>query len=73
MKVSNTVLECLYCGCKETIPDKATARSFMIAFNKFKRVHDWKCESEGKSKARVEQFRSDVNKEVLKAMRGAVE
>jgi len=46
-------LECQWCGEKMVIQDKKTTRSFNIAFNKFKRIHDWNCESKGKADERV--------------------
>lgn len=53
--IEGVILSCKYCGEVLRVPKKASARSFMITFNKFKRVHDWECEANAKAKQKVNQ------------------
>ena len=41
-------IECEWCGQKIVISKKKSTRSFMIEFNKQKRIHDWRCAPRGK-------------------------
>ena len=61
-------LECKWCGEKMTIPTKKTTRSFNIAFNKFKRIHDWDCESKGKADEHVKSAKKKAKNVVDDAL-----
>ena len=61
-------LECKWCGEKMTIQQKKTTRSFNIAFNKFKRVHDWRCEQRGKAKEKVDKAVKTADDAIKKMM-----
>lgn len=62
----SAILECKWCGEKMTIPTKKTTRSFNIVFNKFKRKHDWNCESNGLAKQKIEEAKKVVSDSLIK-------
>jgi len=61
-------IECKWCGTKVDISEKATTRSFNIALNKLKRIHDWNCESKGKAKERIDETKAIANDAIKKMM-----
>ena len=67
MNVSDKI-SCPWCGFKMSIPEKSTTRSFMIAFNRLRREHDYKCEIEGKVKLRIKAELEDANEKSVNAI-----
>ena len=53
MEIQGAILICPHCGTKKLIEHKKSSRSFMIAYNRFKRYHDWQCETKSKVEAAV--------------------
>ncbi len=66
--IVSAVIECKWCGYKTTIPTKKTTRSFNIAFNKLKRVHDWDCETQGKVREKVDKAKKSASDAIEKIM-----
>lgn len=64
-------IKCEYCGEEVSIPEKKTTRSFMIAFNKQKRKHDWNCQiahEREQTKQNIQVSKSVANDAVAKMM-----
>lgn len=54
-------IKCKWCGEEITITEKKTTRSFNIALNRLKRIHDWGCEEQGKAKQKITEAKKVVS------------
>lgn len=66
--IVTAVVECKWCGASLIIDRAQTTRSFHIAFNKFKRIHDWDCETQGKIKEKIDKAKTTTANAIQKMM-----